>query len=201
MELFLKYLKKRNYVKAMNIIRTHDYCINSWKNKLGDPILHIVIKNQEPFFIVKLLIKYGADINATDVLNMTPLHICLTYYINETILKYLLNLETINVNIKNVFGYTPLCLALFYHVNPFIIEMLLKNCTINIYLRNDNNHNAIDLAKHSARTYSHYPTKYLILLYQHLLKELWFLETNLFQNKIQWLPQEIVNDLVNFLVR
>lgn len=75
-----------------------------WTNKLHLTALHWAIKKTH-YQSIKLLVAFESDLNATDILGLTPLHyavisndysILKVYQSNDYILKFLLNLRAPN---------------------------------------------------------------------------------------------------------
>ncbi len=72
------------------------------------------------FNIAALLIEKGADVNVSDHLDNTPLHLGIKY---PAIVELLLQ-NNARVNSKNAFGNTPLHLSIRY---KSVVELLIKN--------------------------------------------------------------------------
>lgn len=78
----------------------------------GSPLLHRLIRILNGNHRIKLLIKYHVDINATDLIGNTPLHVAIRRG-NKKVVKLLLD-NNANVNAINVEGFTPLDVAKKY---------------------------------------------------------------------------------------
>jgi ankyrin repeat protein len=88
------------------------------------PLLHLIIRTLNPIRSeIKLLLKYHADINATDAMGDTPLHVAVSGG-KEKIVKLLLK-HGANRNVQNKEGLTPLTLAEKYRCRH-IMELLQK---------------------------------------------------------------------------
>ena len=83
--------------------------------------------------IFKLLIEAGADINAIDEFDMTPLMIAVKDKKVE-IIKHLLSIASIDVNIQSTFSKTALMFA-FDSKNIEIIEMLLNDTRVDVNIQ------------------------------------------------------------------
>ncbi len=80
----------------------------NWKNKIGTPILQLATINGNPA-IVRILINYGAEVDATDYMDNTALCIAAELGHLEVIRALIQN--NANVSHQNMKGDTPLMLA------------------------------------------------------------------------------------------
>tara|TARA_R110002095_G_scaffold128661_1_gene111447 strand:+ start:1669 stop:2157 length:489 start_codon:yes stop_codon:yes gene_type:complete len=92
------------------------------------------------------LLKKGADINAKNNINFTPLHMAV-YNENLNMIKFLLN-NGADVNSKDKSNQTPLHMAAY--MNNFDIVALLLHNGANITIKNSRNKTAGDLTKKDA---------------------------------------------------
>ncbi len=80
----------------------------NWKNKIGTPLLHLATNNGNPA-IIRILLNYGAEVDATDYMDNTAL--CIAAELGHleairTLIQY-----NANVSHQNMRGDTPLMLA------------------------------------------------------------------------------------------
>jgi len=80
----------------------------NWKNKIGTPILHLATINGNPA-IIRVLINFGAEVNATDYMDNTALCIAAELGHVEAIRALIQN--NADVSHQNMKGDTPLMLA------------------------------------------------------------------------------------------
>jgi len=80
----------------------------NWKNKIGTPILQLATANGNPA-IVRILINYGAEVDATDYMDNTALCVAAELGHLEVIRALIQN--NANVSHQNMKGDTPLMLA------------------------------------------------------------------------------------------
>ena len=76
------------------------------------------------FKTVKLLIKYGADVNVRDKEDDTPLHYA-AYYVRPEIAKILVDNGAL-LNAKDIYGFTPLDYAK-YKLAKDVVKLLQEN--------------------------------------------------------------------------
>ena len=81
------------------------------------------------------LISKGADVNAKDKDERTPLHLAAQYGHTE-IVELLLKKESIDVNAKNKYGQTPLHHAA-WEDHTAIVELLLKKKSIDVNAKDE----------------------------------------------------------------
>lgn len=79
-----------------------------------------------------------------------------------------------------------------YKIDQFLIilKIMIKK-KVNIFVKNENNETILDLI---CSYQSSIIINYLQLIF--FLNELWILENNLFENYIQWLPQELIQSII-----
>jgi len=140
-----KTISKEDIIYFDNLFKNSKDILNN-KTKEGDTLLHNMV-----FFgcyeVVKLLIKYGCQVNIEDVDKQIPLHRSI-FLSNIKILKLLLkSSKNINndINHKDKDGNTPLHLSILIK-NYLIIDNLLK-FGADPYILNDANLVPLDLAK------------------------------------------------------
>lgn len=80
----------------------------NWKNKIGTPILHMATEKGNPA-IVRILINYGAEVDATDYMDNTAL--CIAAELGHLDVIRTLIQNNANVSHQNMKGDTPLILA------------------------------------------------------------------------------------------
>lgn len=80
----------------------------NWKNKIGTPILQLATANGNPA-IVRILINYGAEVDATDYMDNTAL--CIAAELGHLDVIRALIQNNANVSHQNMKGDTPLMLA------------------------------------------------------------------------------------------
>ena len=80
----------------------------NWKNKIGTPILQLATINGNPA-IVRILINYGAEVDATDYMDNTAL--CIAAELGHLDVNRDLIQNNANVSHQNMKGDTPLMLA------------------------------------------------------------------------------------------
>jgi ankyrin repeat protein len=125
----LRYVEGGNIPVLTYLLSRKDVNANI-KGKWRYTILHTACGNMNylPLEVFKLLIEtHGADVNAQDNSNNTPLHHALrtfnlNYGGNITVLTYLLTHKTVNIHIKNNSGYTLLHVAC-QHINELPIDV------------------------------------------------------------------------------
>ena len=93
------------------------------RNKNGQTPLHLAVKHGLTR-VVELLLKLGADVDAQDNDDMTPLLFASQTDDSGTIAQLLLEYGT-NVHIRDKTGRTPLHMASLYHTSS-VVELLLK---------------------------------------------------------------------------
>lgn len=142
-----KYTKSKNFTILMFAIINSDKfteeemetIVKEYTGKINDKnrkkwtVLHIVCANNYKYKIsmVKLLFKYGADVNIKNNCGHTALHIASTYSDKENsvnVVKLLLQ-NGANVNMEDNSGYTPLLLVSRYFNmdnSQEIIKLLLQ---------------------------------------------------------------------------
>lgn len=148
-------------------------------NDMGQTYLHIALSKHANYNIIKLLIEYGSNVNAQDINNETPLHVCLVFpdrkdnkkedYENiQDYFEYLRKIipllleNNANKTLKNINGDTPYYQALEsqHHTNlrfPKDILKLLRNKFYKIKktIKTKNKKNKKTLKKQTLRTRTH----------------------------------------------
>ena len=107
----------------------HEFDINA-KNSKGDTILHLVcnsasITKDVSLEIVEFLLKHGADPNAKNEHDWTPLHYT-SFHSDDADIAELLLKHGADPNAKNDIDWTPLHCAIIFKV-PEIVKLLLQN--------------------------------------------------------------------------
>lgn len=93
-----------------------------------DTLLHCLTLSSS-FEMMKILVEFGADVNAKNNSGHTPLHYAMSYGSIKNI-QFLLEHKA-DLNAKNEFGNTPLQIAKMYHQDEAIQcvkKQLLWNC-------------------------------------------------------------------------
>lgn len=146
-----KTISKEDIIYFDNLFKNSKDILNN-KTKEGDTLLHNMV-----FFgsyeIVKLLIKYGCNVNIEDSDKQIPLHRSI-FLSNIKILKLLIkNSKNINnyINHKDKDGNTPLHLSILIK-NYLIIDNLLKYGA-DPYILNNANLVPLDLAKDKNKSF------------------------------------------------
>lgn len=80
----------------------------NWQNAIGEPLINIAASLEYPD-VVKMLVDYGANVNATDYMDNTALTIAASKG-NDELVKVLLNAGA-DVNHQNILGATALTAA------------------------------------------------------------------------------------------
>ena len=96
------------------------------------------------------LISKGADVNAKDKDERTPLHLAAQYGHTE-IVELLLKKESIDVNAKNKYGQTPLHHAA-WEDHTAIVELLLKKKSIDVNAKDEYDQTPLHSAALNGRT-------------------------------------------------
>jgi ankyrin repeat protein len=94
------------------------------RNKNGQTPLHLAVQDADPM-IAELLINFGADVDAMDNYDMSPLHWALKVCRNDATAQLLLA-HGANFLVSDSNGWTPLHSASRYD-HPSIVELLLKS--------------------------------------------------------------------------
>lgn len=112
------------------------------QNIYGSTPLHIASGDKEKVDVVRVLIEHGANVNATDKHNSTPLHFA-TEYKNKNVVALLLE-NGANPNAESIGNYTPLHFAAKWEEMDIVDLLLSKAVEINI--RSTHNLTPLDLA-------------------------------------------------------
>lgn len=102
----------------------------NWQNKLAGKTtaLHMATLGNH-IETMKLLINYGADINATDGIQRTPLFVSCAQGYRDAMILLLGNKA--KVNIRDLYGYSPLFQCLRNHNFELVNDLLLFGADIN----------------------------------------------------------------------
>ena len=95
----------------------------NWANKIGTPLLHVATENGNAE-IVRILIRYGAEIEKADYMENTAL--CVAAQIGELEVVRALIQHNANINHQNLKGDTPLILASI-NKHDDVVTLLLEN--------------------------------------------------------------------------
>ncbi len=93
--------------------------------------------------IVKLLVASGADINIQNRWGSTPLHLAV-HFIKEDIVRFLTEIETINVNIRDKKGWTPIMLAA--QKGNTVLTRFIRQCNADITFKNNSGYTLLHAA-------------------------------------------------------
>jgi ankyrin repeat protein len=131
---------------VLAILERKGNCNQASPDELGFRPLHYAVNHQHPE-IVALLIEKKADINGTNLLGNTPLH--MVAWINnekvaQQIAEYLLS-HGANINAKNNEGNTLLHMLIYLN-NKNLIDFIAKKYKFDAHLHNNDHETAIDLA-------------------------------------------------------
>lgn len=120
-------IKEGNLEKFKSLIQSDPTIINKIVNEEGDTPLHIACL-EEKIDLVELLIKRGADINASNKSGLSPLHYAST---NSSVLSLLLKKKKLNVNSTCKSGNTIL-----HHVasKPAKIDLRHLEILLKVYI-------------------------------------------------------------------
>jgi len=195
MNTFKELLISKKYNDAMQFI---EQCSNiNMVDENENNMLCLAVQYRAPFEIVKLLIENGFNVNHKNQFQKSPLmSLWNNYFINSVtpnlnVFRLLLeNGADVNVCYRN--NYTTILLLINHKISVDIIELLLQY-DANVLHRHSEKRNAFDEALWFGR-FDIYK-----ILWAHFLKSIWILETNYFVNLIQWLPKELVDDLVQII--
>ncbi len=138
------------------------------KTKYGETALHFSVSSGE-LWLVEMLVKAGADVNAIDNDRISPLDVAAR--INEfDIAEFLINANA-NVHLQNRHGYTPLHTAAS-HGNDGICELLIK-AGADVNARTANGHTPLhNAASMSGSSSSELEGADLIRVYKRICKML-----------------------------
>ena len=113
------------------------------------------MNNEEPLHVaawhnahtenIDLLLVRGADINAKDANEETPLFYAVKGKYPEIMIPYLLY-RGADIEARNDYGQTPFLVALDYLDDPIPVLAILKNRTFNIFAVDDRGYGALDYA-------------------------------------------------------
>ena len=95
----------------------------NWSNQIGTPILHLATENGNPA-LVRVLINYGAEVDATDYMDNTAL--CIAAELGHSDIVRTLIQNNANVSHQNMKGDTPLILAAA-NKNDEAVTLLLES--------------------------------------------------------------------------
>ncbi|CAB0044950.1 unnamed protein product [Trichogramma brassicae] len=114
----------------------------------GDSPLHLALENRHPF-VVRLLLKHGADPNLADRNGFTPLHWMLLRFKVALTIDHFFRIcddlkKPVQIDAQDEWGQTPLFLALGRSHNRDVIELLLRRGA-NPHLTNKNGLSPIDM--------------------------------------------------------
>jgi ankyrin repeat protein len=109
----------------------------------GDPIIHEAVRsgNSE---IVDLLVRYGADIDATDSIGQTPLHESVSEDERLEVSKYLVEMG-VNIDAMDGFNTTPLTTAALH--GCFETVKFLVSSGASLTIRDDKGRTATEMAE------------------------------------------------------
>lgn len=120
---------KYNLINIIKKLFKYNIDIN-YINKDNKNGLHYTCFYPNNYYIVKLLLENGANVNKQDDYGYTPLHYLIeNRYINTKPIIELFNKFNANFYIKNYFGSTPYDLIREYMINDFI-EIVSKTLKI-----------------------------------------------------------------------
>jgi ankyrin repeat protein len=145
--LAFRYFKGGNIAVLTYLLYQKDINVNI-AGEYGRTILHWACKhiNKLPLEIFKVLITLGADVNAQDNSNDTPLHYAIRCFNQNkggdiAVLTYLLTQTNVNVNIKGEDGYTLLHIACI-NINRLpldIFKVLIETMGWDVNTQDNNN--------------------------------------------------------------
>jgi len=164
------------------------------KNLDGDTMLHGALRFGASLEIIKLICESGANVNIKNEKGFTPLHESFVFPgIDEEIFKYFLD-NGADINTQTKYGLTMLMTAVCCNAPTDILQLFL-DFNANLFLRTPSDQNIFDivaLAGHKEGCF---------LIWKYFLNLFWFFETNKFINLMQWLPIEILTDIIHFIVQ
>ena len=97
-------------------------CLSASQGSAQEASLHQAVSNGD-FALAERLIKNGADVNAKDFRDFTPLHVAAGNWPHRLPMPMaqLLIDRGADVNVKNIYGFTPLHLAARYDHLPMVV--------------------------------------------------------------------------------
>lgn len=128
-----------------------------------------------------------------------PLHLCAMS--NETeIAAFILNQENVDINSRGHSEHTPLHYAVYFQKKKMI--KFLIDSGANLKLKNDKGQTAEQYAQNFSKEYktAHIQFWYDWKTCDILLNQVWIMESQIYSNYFQWLPREIVEDVLNLFI-
>lgn len=122
--LYIAIQKGHDIVAGILISKSEDASGDcNWKNKIGTPLLHLAASNGNAE-IVRILIRNGGEVDATDYMENTAL--CIAAELGkESVIRALIQ-NNANIDHQNLKGDTPLMLA-SAHKNDGAVTLLLES--------------------------------------------------------------------------
>lgn len=121
---------------------TDRYSYRYFARNIGnDSPIHFVREKEK----MALLLKYGADINAKNMYNESPLTLACSYSEDYDLVKYLLE-NGADINNIDEYGYTPLIRALGAYIPDRDIIMLLLDNGADVNIKTNDNESALEWA-------------------------------------------------------
>lgn len=191
-EAIIKVIKENNFLVFKDLIETSDINLNECIDNENNYLLHLIVLNNQ-FEMLQFVLEKGVDVNLVDKHQKTPI---MYTYRNTKLLKLLLNYGA-NVHFlcnDKISVLLIACANLYFDS----IEVLLDHgANLNQKINMDKEiitvYDFIKLVDISASL------DFIDLYYMRKeMKDLWILEKMEFHNFLQWLPRELLEDLLDF---
>lgn len=122
--LYIAINKGHDTIAGMLLSKSEDASGEAnWENKIGTPLLHIASSNGNAE-LVRVLVRYGSEVDATDYMDNTAL--CLAAELGHLEVIRALVQHNANINHQNLKGDTPLLLASANHQDA-AVNLLLES--------------------------------------------------------------------------